>query len=316
MGKKAVIAVGGNSLILDSGRKTVEDQLEAIREIVEQIVEFISAGWEVVVTHGNGPQVGFILRRSEIAFEARELHFVPLKNCVADTQGAIGFQFQESFANAFKRRNIDKTAVTLVTQVVVDPSDSSFCHPSKPIGEYYSEAKATRLANKFPQWHFTIDSKRRYRRVVPSPKPVRIVEMDAIRTLVAAGYCVIAAGGGGIPTLEDANGGLSAVDAVVDKDYTSGILAKELEADLLIISTGVEQVYLNFGKPDQTGIDRLTTADARKYIREGRFAEGSMLPKIEAAVDFVESRRGTAIITNRQNLERAIAGQAGTRIVR
>ncbi|KPJ75756.1 MAG: carbamate kinase [Deltaproteobacteria bacterium SG8_13] len=316
MGKLAVIAIGGNSLIKDSKRQDVDAQLEAVRETVDCIVEVIADGWEVVISHGNGPQVGFILRRSEIAFACGELHFVPLKNCVADTQGAIGYQIQESLCNALRKRGIPKSAVSVVTLVEVDADDTSFAVPTKPIGAYYSAEKAAELLRQHPEWTMVEDALRGYRRVVPSPAPMRIVELDAIRALVADRFCVIAAGGGGIPVVADTDGNLQGVDAVVDKDMTSSLLATGLGADMLVISTAVDRVYRNYGKPDQSGIDRITAAEARELVNQGHFAAGSMQPKILAAAGFVERGGREAVITNPENLRRAIAHRSGTRIVR
>lgn len=315
MAELAVLAIGGNSLIKDERRKTVEDQLQAIQETVEQVVELMAGGLEVVITHGNGPQVGFILRRAELAYEFGELHPVPLKNCVADTQGAIGYQLQETLYNALGRRGLSKQAVSLVTLVEVDPEDPSFDHPTKPIGSFYPPDKAQYLAARHPHWRFMHDPVRGFRRVVPSPRPRRIIELECIRLLVEQGVCVVAAGGGGIPVVRRPDGGLEGVDAVVDKDLTASLLARGLGAGLLVISTAVEQVYLNYGREDQKGIDRMDAAQARRYLEEGQFAAGSMLPKIQAALEFLDGGGREAIITCPEKLPQAVQGRAGTHIV-
>lgn len=312
MQRLAVVAIGGNSLIRDRNRQEVEDQRQAVAETVEQIVVLIERGWQVVITHGNGPQVGFILRRSEIAYAAKELHFVPLKNCVADTQGAIGYQIQEALYNAFRQRGLRRSAVTVVTLVEVDAADPSFARPTKPIGTFYSAEKAAALGAEHPDWHFAAEGDRGLRRVVPSPLPRRIVELEAIRALVDGGFCVVAAGGGGIPAVAAADGRLVGVDAVVDKDRTSALLASGLRAEVLVISTAVDRVYRDFGRPGQTPIDRLDSAAARRLLEAGHFAAGSMLPKIEAGLDFLAHGGTRVIITNPENLAAAMDGRAGT----
>ncbi len=315
MGKLALIAIGGNSLIIDKNHQKVEDQLAAICNIASHIADFIMQGWQVVITHGNGPQVGFILRRSEIAFESKELHFVPLKNCVADTQGALGYQIQESLVNAFRERGIVQSAVSLVTQVEVDPDDPSFLSPSKPIGSIYSREKAAALSRKNKDWKFSGDAESGYRRVVASPRPKRIVELDAIKALVSAHFCVIAAGGGGIATVVCEDGSLRGVDAVIDKDFSSGLLAMGLGADSLIILTAVDRAYLYFNQKNQKGIDRMTLDQTRQFIDEGHFAAGSMQPKITAAVEFIKNGGRKAIITCPEKLLPAVHNRAGTHIV-
>ena len=315
MAQRVVIAIGGNSLIKDESRREIDDQLAAVQETAGYIADFIKLGNEVIITHGNGPQVGFILRRSELAFEAGELHFVPLKNCVADTQGAIGYQIQESLNNAFRQRGIHKYPATVVTMVVVDAKDPSFNNPAKPIGVFYPREKVASLLKEHPDWHFVHQEEKGYRRVVPSPRPLRIVEMETIRNMVDSGLVVIAAGGGGIPVIQDGSGNLSGVNAVVDKDLTGALMASELKADLLIISTPVEKVYRDFGKPSCRALDRITTAQARDLIARGQFAPGSMLPKIEAALSFIDRGGRKVIITTPENLVGAVLENKGTCIV-
>lgn len=308
----AVVAVGGNSLIKDEDHRTVPDQYEAGAESMRHIVEMIAQGWDVVVTHGNGPQVGFILRRSELS--RHELHEVPLDFCGADSQGAIGYMFQVALSNEMRRRGIGKQGVAVVTRTVVDRNDPAFDNPSKPIGSFMDEQTARQRAQQ-EGWCVVEDAGRGWRRVVASPRPVRIVEVEAIRLLIQHGFVVVGVGGGGIPVVEIENGDLMGVEAVIDKDYGSALLAVALQADLFVISTAVEKAALNFRKPDQVWLDRITVAQARQYIAEGHFAKGSMLPKIEAILYFLENGGKQALITNPENIGRALQGKTGTWIV-
>jgi len=314
MGKLAVLAIGGNSLIKDAQHRGIEDQYKAVCETAIHITDIIADGHDVIITHGNGPQVGFILRRSEIAQEAANMHYVPLVNCVADTQGSIGYQIQQALDNEFIKRRMNKKAVTVVTQVEVDKDDPSFGQPTKPIGGFYSEEQMERLKKQYPRWVFVNDAGRGYRRVVPSPLPRRIIEEEEIEFLVKSGFCVIAAGGGGIPVLRDERGMLTGVDAVIDKDYASALLATRLQADMFIISTAVEKVYMNYGKPDARPLERLIVAEAKKLMEEGQFAPGSMLPKVEAILRFLENGGKEGLITSPEHLCEAAKGEAGTRI--
>jgi len=312
MSKVAVVAVGGNSLIKDEKHRTVRDQYEAACASMRHIADMIQSGWNVVITHGNGPQVGFILRRSELS--RHELHEVPLDACGADTQGAIGYMFQKALRNEFKQRGMNQQAVTVVTQVLVDKNDPAFQKPTKPIGSFMSEAEARAKIEK-EGWAMVEDAGRGWRRVVASPKPKAIVERDAIQSLINAGFTVIAVGGGGIPVIEDEHGDLLGVEAVIDKDYASALLANSLAADIFVISTAVEKVALHYNKPEQQWLDRLTFAEARQYQADGHFHKSSMGPKIEAAISFLERGGQQALITNPENIGRALAGQAGTWIV-
>jgi len=314
MTKLAVLAIGGNSLIKDKQHETVEDQYDAVCETAKHIVGMIEQGYDVVVTHGNGPQVGFILRRSEIAHEVAGMHLVPLVNCGADSQGAIGYQIQQALMNEFKKRGIKKNAATVVTQVVVDKEDLAFKNPSKPIGTFYTEEQAKELQKEHPGWVIINDAGRGFRRVVPSPMPVEIVEEEAIAMLVKNGFSVIGVGGGGIPVLRNDNGALEGVDAVIDKDNASSLLAVNIKADIFIISTAVEKVYLNYNKPNQVALDKITVNEAKKYVEEGHFAKGSMLPKIKAIIRFLEAGGKEAIVTNPESLEKALKGETGTHI--
>jgi carbamate kinase len=308
----AVVAVGGNSLIKDAQHQTVPDQYAAAEETCRHIVDMIQAGWDVVITHGNGPQVGYILRRSELS--RHELHEVPLDSCGADTQGAIGYMLQKALFNEFKRRGMRKEAVTVVTQVLLDRNDPSFKSPSKPIGSFMSQEEAAKRRDA-EGWDVVEDAGRGWRRVVASPIPQRIIERDAIKSLVDAGYTVIAVGGGGVPVVEDDKGDLVGAAAVIDKDYASGLLANVINADLFLISTAVEKVALNFGKPDQRWLDRMTLAEAKRYVAEGHFAKGSMGPKIQAIIWYLERGGREALVTTPQNIAKALRGETGTRIV-
>jgi len=311
MTKLAVVAIGGNSLIKDKNHQTVPDQFEATRETCAHIASMIEQDWNVVITHGNGPQVGFILLRSELA--SHVLHTVPLDSCGADTQGAIGYMIQQCLYNEFKRRGIKKQAVTVATQVLVDQNDSAFQNPTKPIGPFYDKEKAERYRDE-RGWNIMEDVGRGWRRVVPSPIPLRIIEQDAIKALIDQGFAVIAVGGGGIPVIEE-NGKLKGIEAVIDKDYASALLAIGIKADLFLISTAVEKVALNFGKSNQKWLDRMTLHEAKKYYEEGHFPPGSMGPKIQAIIDFLENGGKKALITNPENIERALQGKTGTQIL-
>ncbi len=310
--KVAVVAIGGNSLIKDKNHLSVQDQYQAAHETCVHIVEMIAQGWTTVISHGNGPQVGFILRRSELA--RFELHEVPLDACVADTQGALGYALQQNLQNEFRRRGMPHQAVTVVTQVEVSADDPAFQHPTKPIGSFLDRDTAMQR-QRDDGWHVVEDAGRGWRRVVPSPAPLRVVEEQVIRDLVGLGTIVIAVGGGGIPVVADAEGNLHGVAAVIDKDLASSLLAQRLGADLFLISTAVEKVYLHFGTPQQQALDRITASQARQYIQEGHFAPGSMRPKIEAIVAYLEAGGKAALITNPDNIERALAGETGTWIV-
>jgi carbamate kinase len=310
--KTVVIAIGGNSLIRDAKHMSVPDQYAAVVETAHHITDLVERGYCVVITHGNGPQVGFILLRSE--HSRGLLHEVPLDSIGADTQGAIGYQIQQSLENEFRKRSLKKSVATIVTQTLVDRNDPAFQKPSKPIGQFYKQEEAEDRM-RVEKWTMIEDAGRGWRRVVPSPKPMRIIEADVIRHLVANSYVVIAAGGGGIPVVADDRGYLRGTAAVIDKDLASAVLAKEIGADVLVISTAVEKVCLNFGKPDQKEVDRMTVAEAKRYITEGHFKPGSMLPKIQACIQFLEQGGQEALITCPEKLRLALEGGTGTRVV-
>ena len=308
----AIVAVGGNALIKDNQHKTVQDQYAAAVDTMAHIADMIAEGWNVVVTHGNGPQVGFILRRSELS--AHELHEVPLDYCGADTQGSIGYMFQQALYNEFRQRNMSKSAVTVVTQTIVDRNDPAFQNPTKPIGSFMDEEQAKMRMEK-DGWTVVEDAGRGWRRVVPSPIPLRIVEADAINALIDKGFVVIGVGGGGIPVIETPEGNLVGVEAVIDKDFGAAILASMLKADLFLISTAVEKVAINFNKPNQQWLDQMTAAEARQYIAEGHFAKGSMLPKIQAILKYLDNGGKKALITDPAHIKDALNGKTGTWIL-
>ena len=310
--KLIVIAIGGNSLIEDSKHVTVSAQYEAAAKTCHHIARLVREGHRVVIAHGNGPQVGYILRRAEYAKDI--LHTVPLDSCVADTQGAIGYQLQRALDNEFTALGLKESVATVVTQVEVDPNDKSFQKPTKPIGSFMSEEEALKHKEK-DGWSIMEDAGRGFRRVVASPKPKKIIELDTIRTLLDNNIIVIAAGGGGIPVVRDENGALQGKEAVIDKDLAAAILAKDLHADLFVISTAVEKVCLNYGKPDQKELSEVPVSELDTYIGEGHFAPGSMLPKIQAVRDFVSSTGGTGLITDPAHLYDALYHGAGTKIV-
>jgi carbamate kinase len=309
----AVVAVGGNSLIIDKDHQSIPDQYRAAALTAVSIADMVEAGWNVVLTHGNGPQVGFILRRSELSI--REVPPVPMDYAGADLQGAIGYMFDRALRNEFRRRGIGRRPVAVVTQTLVDRDDPAFAAPTKPIGSHFDEATARRLAAE-QGWTVREDAGRGWRRVVPSPLPRRIVELDEICFLAGAGYLVIACGGGGIPVIEDARGDLVGVEAVIDKDLASSLLARDLGADLLLVSTGVEKVAIHFNTPQQRWLDRITLEEARRLHAANHFDPGSMGPKIRALIEFLEGGGAEGLVTNPPNLGRALAGETGTRIVR
>jgi carbamate kinase len=313
--KIAVVAIGGNSLIKDEKHKTVEDQYLAAKESTYHIADMIEAGWDVAIGHGNGPQVGFILRRSEIAAKVEGMHEIPLDVCGADSQGAIGYALQQTLQNELFKRGIKKNVATVITQVLVDRKDKAFENPSKPIGSFMDEAEAKRRANDMG-WSVVEDAGRGWRRVVASPQPKEVVELETVKALLGAGVVVITVGGGGIPVIDSGDGSYQGVAAVIDKDYASSLLARAINADLFLISTAVEKVAINFGKANEKWLDRLTLAEAKQYLSEGvHFAKGSMAPKIQAIIWYLEGGGKQALITNPENIGRALRGETGTWIV-
>jgi carbamate kinase len=310
--KTAIVAAGGNSLIIDEQHKSIPDQYEAAAITCRYIADMIEQGWNVVITHGNGPQVGFIMRRSEIAIA--EVPPVPMDYAGADTQGAIGYMFQRAMRNEMKKRGIEREAIAVVTQVLVDRKDPAFAKPAKPIGSFMDEVSAKKHAAEHG-WTVREEGERGWRRVVASPRPVSILDIAAIETLVDDDFIVIACGGGGIPVYEDADGVVHGVEAVIDKDFASGLLAQELRAELFVITTEVEQVAIDFGKDSQRWLDKITASEARAHLDDGQFPAGSMGPKIIAILEFLDKGGGAGVITNPPNLGRAMAGDSGTWIV-
>ena len=309
MGKRIVIALGGNAL-----GKNLPEQMEAVQHTARAIVDLIEQGNEVIVVHGNGPQVGMIANAmTELTRSDPEKYIpCPLSVCGAMSQGYIGYDLQNALREEMERRNITRGVATVLTQVEVDPDDPAFKNPTKPIGSFMTEEEAEQL-KRDRGYDFVEDSGRGYRRVVASPKPRRIVELDTISSLVSADHVVIACGGGGIPVLPTGNHHLKGAAAVIDKDFAAELLAESLDADYLVILTAVEKVAVNFGKPDQQWLDELTPETAGKYVEEGQFAPGSMLPKVQAAVKFAESKPGrSALITLLDRAADGIAGKTGT----
>ncbi|MCA9924125.1 MAG: carbamate kinase [Anaerolineales bacterium] len=315
MSKLALVAIGGNSLITDNNSPEVSHQWDAVRETCKHLADMTEMGWQLIITHGNGPQAGFILRRNELA--TSEVHTTPLDIIVADTQGSIGYMLQQGLKNELFQRNIRKKVVSVVTQVLVKKDDPAFAHPSKPIGGFMSEAEAQVFVEA--GWQVVEDSGRGWRRVVASPQPRRIIEKNSIKDLLQMNNIVIACGGGGIPVVHNHKGELrelSGVFAVIDKDRASSLLAQNLHADLFLISTAVPCVSLNYGKPNQQDLHKVTAKDLKKHLADKQFAPGSMQPKIEAALDFVNATGNTAVITNPPNIAATLAGNAGTWIVK
>jgi len=313
--KLAVIAIGGNSLIKDDKNVTVESQYQAAKETCMHIADMIEQGWDVAIGHGNGPQVGYILRRSEIAAKTAGMHEVPLDVCGADTQGAIGYALQQNLQNILYQRGIKKKVVTVITQVLVDRDDPAFSKPTKPIGSFMDQAESERRQRE-QGWTVVEDAGRGFRRVVASPLPKEIVELETVQTLLEKGIITITVGGGGIPVIDPGDGNYEGIAAVIDKDFASSLLAQEIKAELFVISTAVEKVAIYFGKPEQKWLDKMTVTEAKAYLAEGiHFAKGSMAPKIQAAIAYLEKGGKEALITNPENIGRALKGETGTRIV-
>lgn len=311
----AVVAIGGNALVSGSGPATIAEQFAASESLSGHVVDLLAQGWKVILTHGNGPQVGFILRRSDIVWDVDpNLPKLELDMAVADSQGSIGYILATTLREALRERGIDQEVTAMLTHTVVDAEDPAFARPTKPIGSFYDQAKAEELAAQ-QGWTVAEDSGRGWRRLVPSPIPRRIVEDRAIRTLADAGFLVVAAGGGGIPVVEDDKGDLRGVEAVIDKDFASALLAADVRAEMLIITTGVEQVAVDFGKPTQRGLDVIDVEEARRHLADGQFPAGSMGPKIEAALSYLEQGGREVIITTPEALGAALEGSTGTRIV-
>ena len=312
-GKRIVVALGGNAAYPPTIKGTAEEQLALMAQLCEHFVRMIEAGYQLVLTHGNGPVVGNILFR--MAKTARELPPMPMDVCVAHSQGGMGYMFEQSFTNVLRRHGCHAIVAAVLTEVEVDPNDPAFTHPTKPVGKFFGKDDAMQMALE-TGWTMVEDSGRGYRRVVPSPQPLSILDLPAIEALLAAGIIPIAAGGGGIPVVRDQNGDYKGVPAVIDKDLTSAMLSAQLNAEAFVMITGVEQVMLDFGKPTQRGIAHLTVSEARQHLADGQFPPGSMGPKIDAAVKYLERFDGAVVITSLEHTFDAVQGKAGTRIVR
>jgi carbamate kinase len=308
-----VIALGGNALIMEGQRGTIAEQFENTRKSLDGIVYCLKQGYGVVITHGNGPQVGNLLLMVEAS--RNQVPELPLEVCVADTEGAIGYMIQQSLTNRLRKEGLDRCVVTVLTQVIVDKHDTAFSNPTKPIGPFFSTEDAERF-RKEKGWHIVEDSHRGYRRVVASPNPLKIVEDRAVRGLLEAGDIVIAAGGGGIPVIMKEDGDLEGVDVVVDKDLASSVLARDIKADCLMMITGVEHVFLNFKQPNERALKTLTIKEAERYLKEGHFPPGSMGPKIQAAINFLNWGGEVAVIAAIDKVKEALEDVTGTKITK
>ena len=308
----ALVAFGGNALLPDNKHGLQEDQMKNAEKAAQLMAHVVRKGYELIIVHGNGPQVGNLAIQMEEA--AAKIPPYSLDICNAMTEGSMGFMLERAVANELRRQSIDKDVITLVTQVVVDRSDKAFESPSKPIGPFYTQARAQELILE-KKWTMVEDAGRGYRKVVPSPKPIDIVPKWIIRDLVLSGRVVVAAGGGGIPVIINSRGLYEGVEAVIDKDYASSLIAREVKVDLFIILTAIERVFVNFGKPDQKAIDVLPVDEAKKYLAEGQFPRGSMGPKIRAAIDYIEAGGKEVLITDANHLKAALIHRTGTRIV-
>jgi carbamate kinase len=313
LARRAVVAIGGNALILDGQRGTIAEQYDNAVEMARHIATLVAGGWGIVLTHGNGPQVGFILLRSELVGDSAPVPALSLEMSSADSQGGIGHILTMALLNELAARGLPDRVAYVLTHTVVDPDDPAFSDPSKPIGPFYDADQAA-TKERLNGWRMIEDSGRGYRRVVPSPKPLRIVESVQIQALIDAGFVVVAVGGGGIPVVETESG-YRGVEAVIDKDRASALMAASLGVPLLVLSTGVEQVAWHFRQPDQRLLSSITAEEATRYLAEGEFPRGSMGPKIEAAVDFLARGGDEVLITTPAALERAISGETGTRIL-
>lgn len=311
--KLAIVAVGGNSLVKDERRKSLRHQYMVVKETSRHIADMIEAGWDMAIGHGNGPQLGFTLRRSEVAFRAEGVPAFPMDICLAQTQAEVGYALQQNLQNELFKRGIQKQVATILAQTLVDEDDPAYrLPPTKPIGSFMKEDEAKQLAG---QWGWTVaeDAGRGWRRMVPSPFPRKILEIETIRTLINAGVVTITAGGGGIPVIDEGNGQYTGVTGAVDKDYAASLLAQELKTDLFVVSTAVEKVAINFGRHNQKWFDQMTLSEAKKYLAEGvHFARGSMAPKVHAIVWYLENGGKEAVITNPENIGNALKRETGT----
>jgi carbamate kinase len=311
--KLAIVAVGGNSLVKDERRKSLRHQYMVVKETSHHIADMIEAGWDMAIGHGNGPQLGFTLRRSEIAYRDEGVPAFPMDICIAETQAEVGYALQQNLQNELFKRGIQKQVATIVAQTLVDYDDPAYqLFPTKPVGSFMNRDEAHTLAGKWG-WHVAEDAGRGWRRMVSSPFPKKILEIETIRTLVNAGVITITAGGGGIPVIDEGDGQYTGVDGAVDKDYAASLLAQELKADLFVVSTAVEKVAINFNKSNQTWFDKMTLSQAKQFLADGvHFAKGSMAPKVHAIIWYLENGGKEAVITNPENIGRALRGGTGT----
>ncbi|HHX61487.1 MAG TPA: carbamate kinase [Epulopiscium sp.] len=309
--KTAVVAIGGNGIVQEGQKGTLEEQVYNIKKCCDPIIDLIEEGYNVVLTHGNGPQIGNALMKQERAKNIVPSY--PMDACGAETQGLLGYIIKQTLENRMIERNMSKKIVSITTQVLVDKNDPGFSNPTKPVGPFFNQAEKEMIEQE-KGYVMKEDSGRGYRRVVASPKPLNILEKDAIKTLSDVGFIVIAVGGGGIPVVKEGSG-FKGVESVIDKDYASSLLAREIEADILIVLTGVDQVAIDFGKPSQKFLSQMTLKETKVYMAEGQFPPGSMGPKIDAAIEFVEANKKIALITSIERLKDAIIGKTGTRII-
>jgi carbamate kinase len=315
MSRTALVAIGGNALVSDNDHASINHQFTAARQLARSLRTMAADGWRLVVTHGNGPQVGFILRRSDlVAGIAPEIPRLNLDLCVADSQGGIGYILGNALINEWRASHLPGRIVAMVTHTAVSLSDPAFEHPTKPIGSFYTEAEAREIERR-EGWAMVEDSGRGWRRVVPSPRPLRVLELEAVDALLRQHFTVIAGGGGGIPVVEEDDGSFRGVEAVIDKDFASALMASALDVDLLVITTGVPQVAIDFGTPSQRFIDRMGVEELERHLADGQFPPGSMGPKIEAALQFLRSGGREVLITSPDQLGQALAGRTGTRLV-
>jgi carbamate kinase len=312
-GSVALVAFGGNVIMKSGEAGTIREQQANARAMCARLVTLLKRGYELVVTHGNGPQVGNLLMQNELAQEL--VPTLPLDVLVAQTEGSLGYLLQQELLNELRRNDIRKYVVTLITQVLVDHNDPAFQKPSKPVGPFYAEKDVAGLLKRFPEWQIIEDAGRGYRRIVPSPMPKRIIQSRMIRSLAYGGNVVLALGGGGVPMTKDDSGQYVGVEAVIDKDLSSAMLAVDIKADVFVILTGTEKVCLNYGKPDERQLDEITCAEAEQYMIEGHFPAGSMGPKIAAALLYLKAGGRSVLITDPANLDRALDGKTGTRVV-
>ncbi|HDL04464.1 MAG TPA: carbamate kinase [candidate division Zixibacteria bacterium] len=311
-GKTAVIALGGNAITRPDREDTIANQFANTRKSLDGVVELIKAGYKMVISHGNGPQVGNAILRVELS--RGKAPILPLGICVADTEGGMGYMIEQSLQNRLRAEGVDRKVVTVISQVLVDYDDPQIQNPTKYIGQFYTEEEAARFT-KERGWVVKKDANRGWRRVVPSPQPISVIEADIIKSLVESGTIVIAVGGGGIPVYIDEKGNLEGIDAVIDKDLASAVLGKEISSEILIILTSVDKVALNYGEKNETWIDQATVSEMEDYLRKGHFPPGSMGPKMNAAIQFIRDGGKQVIITSFENAGRALKGKAGTRIL-